>query len=81
MLIAGRDIDDDGDYSDRGDGGGGGGGGGGSSISNNNNIKFMVLTYCHIVICFESLLAFLSATILDAAGFVFGKCAQHELCF
>ena len=42
----------------------------------------MVLTYYHIV-CnfFRKSLAFLSATILIAAGFVFEKCAQYELCF
>jgi hypothetical protein len=69
-LIVCRDFDDDEDYSD-----------GGGSSSSSSNIKFMVLTHCHIVICFENILAFLSATILNAAGFVFGKYAQYELYF
>jgi hypothetical protein len=50
---------------------------GNNNNNNNNNIKCMVLIHCHIVCnLFRKALAFLSATILIAAGFVFKKCAQ-----
>ena len=81
VLVAGRDIDDDGgDYSDHGDGGSSSSSS--SSSGGSNNIKFMVLIHCHIVCnLFRKPFGFPICHHLNAAGFVFGKCAQYELCF